>query len=629
MSDQSDREEDNMPSGVIDTSTEQDSDESETDQGDPSINGFFNMEAEESDSYDADEDEEDEEEDRYSYYGYPASFPQFSHLPPELRIAIWEAVDPYLKSKARVLPLHVVTKPPDIWETATLAYQTARARQLLAACRESRSIALPYYPDVIRIREGLGDVRFNSANDVILLHRAHQIKDIRVFGPWFGNVKYLAFEYPYTPLELYHSVNNLPDVCRNIEAIFQCFDASMLGHRLLDWSVSESSKQFYFNPSRGDAPNTLFCWPDTKLHKNFAECVGEDYVLQIPHLPPYSSVPVWPMALYSFDPDTLTTDLKLYGKVKRRHERSISRKAGSDSPLESSEASPNESSEGESFYESELDDYELDGFVVDNPSEGSEEPSEHEDSSDEDGGENNTGFNQDPDTFNGFSPIQDEPSDDESAGNLPNAAIINNDVESDEHSLSAAQSQQSRTMTQAGRRKRRIVSSDDEDNGEENSEETPREPRSRVQKRARVILSDSEGDEEGRGNSPVSETQGPSRLKQRAHIVLSDSEVDDEYGKEGEDEDSEDDENDEDGDDVTDDEDDEGGEERPVSKPVSLLARLRQFRSDVPVSPELESPKSSAEERDEEEQSEDEEEQGLSGAEFPDSAAEDYEEDGW
>ncbi|KAI1280176.1 hypothetical protein F5Y07DRAFT_356145 [Xylaria sp. FL0933] len=617
MSDQTDYEEDAIPSNAADISSEQDSDESGTEQGDSSIDGFFNMEAEESDGYGEDEHEEDEEdeEDGHSKYGRHVSFPQFSRLPPELRITIWEALDPHLRSKARVFPLHLVINPPDVWETALLASQTAPARRLLATCRESRSFALPYYPDVIPLRNGLGDLRFNGANDIILLKRAHHILDIRVFGPWFGSVKYLGFEYSDIPPELYSSKNSLSQVCQNIEAVFCCFNATFLGHRLLDWTVFDSSKQFYFGTSRSDEPDALYCWPDTKLHGNLAAPFSED-VLQFLYMPPSSSVPVLPMALYSLDADS-----KLYHKAKRRHERQISRGTGSDSPIESSSSS---SSEGESFYESEPDDYELDDFVVRSPSEGSEESSEHEDLADEEGGGDNAGFDPDPGTFNGFSPIQEELSDDEGTGNLPNAAITISDSESDEHHSSDAQpsQEQPRTATKAGRRKRHVLSSDDEDDGEETLHTRPR-----VKKRARVILSDSENDEEGSGNSPVSEKQGPSRLKKRPRIVLSDSESEDEDEMKDKSEDGEDDEDEED---VTEDEDGDGSEEeRPVSKPVSLLARLRQFRSDIPVSPERNSQNSSVEESDAEELSEDDEGRGLYDAEFPDSAAEDYEDDGW
>ncbi|KAI1421591.1 hypothetical protein F5Y12DRAFT_697024 [Xylaria sp. FL1777] len=613
MSDQSDREDD-MPSDGSDIPSEQDSHESETDQGDE----FFDLEADESDGFD--EDEEDEY-DRHADDGEHFSFPQFSRLPPELRAMIWEAVDPHLKSQGRVLDFHVVIDPVDLWESAILSQQTAPARTLLAATRESRCIALQHYPDAIQIRLGFGEVRFNSSKDIILLHRAHRLPDIGVIGRWCDKIKYLAFEYerfddPSDDPDVRPDLTTLPQKCKSVEAVFFCFEADMLRHRDLDWSVGETSKQFYINLPDVTPLEILYCWPDTKLHANFAERVGKDYMLQFPYMPTAGSIPIWPMAQFISD-----SAVSIINRVRRRRERNLRREAGSTSPVESSD-----SSEEEYFDDSELDDYVADDFVVTSTSEESEEEvGNSEDLSDENGYEGDVQLDQGLDVFIGFSPLQQEPSDDEGTGNLPNATILNHDLESGDHNLSDAQSpqEQPRPTTQTGRHKRYIVSSDDGEDGGNGGEGSTAPSHSRVKKRSRVVLSDSEGDEDRSENGAGYEAQGPSRLKKRARIVPSDSEDDEEGDNPNE------------GHkppgyrpDENEDEDDEDEEERPASKPVSLLARLRQFRSDVPVSPEGES-SNSAETWDEEQEYEDDEERRLSDAEFPESAAEDDEENGW
>ncbi|KAI0912722.1 hypothetical protein F4823DRAFT_580147 [Ustulina deusta] len=611
MSDQSGNEDD-LPSDVAEIPTEQDSGESETDQGD----GFFDLEADESDGHDESEDNEDDEDEYdHSNDGRHFSFPQFSRLPPELRAMIWEAVDPHLKSQGRVLDFYVIEA--DLWESATLSQQTAPARALLAATKESRCIALQHHPDAIQLRGGRGEVRFDSSNDIILLHCSHQIEDVRIIGRWCDKIKYLAFSHDRIvqsdPIEFFSALDSLPQVCRNLKAVFCSFDGCLLGDRKLEWSVSECPNQFYIEASEGF--KALYCWPDTERANFF-----DGYAQQLPDMPTISSrIPLLAMAQYTFN-----TGLALYHRVKRRYERSIRREAGSASPLESSD--------GESFYESESDDYALDGFVVDSSSEGSEESSNHEDLSDEDRDEDNARFDQDPDVFNGFSPLQEELSDNEATKNLPNATIVGYDLESGETHLSDAASseEQPRIIAQTSRRKRHIVSSDDAGNDEDGDEESTVKTHSRVKKRARVVLSDSEDDEDGSRNSARSQEEGSSRLQRRAPAVLSDSEdEEDERNNHNEghrplgykpDEDEDEDDEDED--------DDESEEGRPASGPVSLLARLRQFRSDVPVSPEGES-SNSAEEYDEEEQYEDDEKRRLSDAEFPESAAEDGEEDEW
>ncbi|KAI0458252.1 hypothetical protein F5B21DRAFT_460334 [Xylaria acuta] len=644
MSDRSDRNDD-LSSDVAGAPIEQDSGESETDQeGD-----FFDLEAEESDGYEEEEGDENEADDDYGHRSEHYSFPQFSRLPPELRTMIWEAVDPDLKSKARVLDFIAINNTGEdgdftLWESATLAQQTAPARTLLATHRESRRIALPYYPDTIQLRRGLGEVRFNSANDIILLRLPQNLgSDLHDLG--CSKIKYLAID---NGLESYPNPDRFPALDnppQGLEAIFYCFEAAALGHRILDWSVSESSKQFYVEtfeerPGLSEDFKALYCWPDTSLHTDFFDQVGLEYMVEFPEMPPVDSIPVWPMAQYSFD-----NGLVLYQKAKHYYERIVARR-------ENGSASPLESSEGESFYESEPDDYALDGFVVDSSSEGGEEASDdedddvndneprgsndHEDSFDGDNYEEGARFHQDLDDFNGFSPLQD-PGDDEATGNLMNVTPVVHDVESYEDHISDAPSAEEQPLVakQSSRRKRRIVSSDDESDGDDGVI-SPVEIHTRVTKRARFAVSDDEGDEDGSGTDAGPEVEGSLRSRKHARIILSDREDGEDDGHIH----SEGDQLPEHGLDSDEDEDDDGGteeeeedgeeedEEEPrASKPVSLLARLRQFRSDIPVSPQGESPVS-GEEYDEEERYEDEDERQLSDAEFPESAEEEGDQDG-
>ncbi|KAI0554859.1 hypothetical protein F4679DRAFT_525187 [Xylaria curta] len=612
MFNQSERDDD-LSSDVAGTPVEQDSNESETDEDEEG--DFFDLEAEESDGY-----EENEADDDYGRHSEHYYFPQFSRLPPELRAMIWEALDPDLKSKARVLDFIVIKRPLidrdfDVWEPATLAQQTAPARALLATCRESRRIALGHYPDAIQLRRGLSEVRFNSANDIILLRLPQDLRgsDLYGLGRWCNKIKYLAFD---NGLESYPTPRHLPalkDPPQGLETIFSCFDARTLGHRLLDWSVSKSSKQFYVEtfeeqPGLGEDIKALYCWPDTTLHTDFLGQVGSDYMLKFPEMPAIGSIPVWPMAQYLFD-----DGLALYQKAKRYYERNLGRENGSGSPLESSE--------GESFYESEPDDYVRDGFIVDSSSDESEEAGDDEDDGLEvnglSGSSDHEDSDQELDDFNGFSPLQNS-SEDEATGSL------RNDVSFEE---------QPRASNQSSKRKRRIVSSEDES---DDDDDVVMEVQSRVtSKRARFIHSDSESDEDGSRNDAEPGVEGPSRLRKRARIILSDSE-DGEDDKHTHDEGhqlpehslhgDEDDDDDEDG--GTEEEEGSDEEELRASKPVSLLARLRQFRSDVPISPGGESMSSSGE-QDEEERYEDEDEQQFSDAEFPESAEEDGGQDGW
>ncbi|KAI0401461.1 hypothetical protein F4802DRAFT_580331 [Xylaria palmicola] len=621
------------------------SDESETDRGDE----FFDMEAEESDGYGVQEDEGDVDE-RQHY-----SFPQFARLPPELRAMIWEAADPYMLSGARIFEVQAARQDGELqlWESATLARQTAPARAVLATCRESRRIAWAHYPDVVQLRGGRYQFRFKSANDIILIRglSPSALRNSR----WCGKIQYVAFEALPTIDEIWalHQAGLNPrDFLHgdnNIKAIFLCCESYDLKYVALGWTASESTKRFYlethYELQGVDAEEfkALYCWVEPTRDARFlgdllAELEGgmedpeRDYLeMLLSH-----GMPVGVMVGY-YD-----GELEVYDRLKYRYDRKLDREAGREDGSES----PVDSWMGDYLAESEADDYELDGFVVDSSPEASEESGGEEDdgvnahdsdvSNDEegslDGDENDevAQFEQDPGTFAGFSPLQ-ESSDGEGAGSSPHAdmSIANLDHASDASSIE----EQPPATTQSGRHKRRIVSSDDE-SGNEDGGVSATNIRPRAIKRARFVLSDGEDeedDEEAGGDDIGPEVEGSSsRSKKPTHIILSDSEDTDEErpndsrGRRPPTHNLIDEEEDNDDEEETEEEDEEEDEEAPrASKPMSLLAKLRQFRSDVPVSPGGGSPDSAEDDDDTENEDDDEGERRFSDAELPESAGED------
>ncbi|KAI0202137.1 hypothetical protein F4808DRAFT_421995 [Astrocystis sublimbata] len=627
MSDQSDPD-DGFPSSAAGSSIGEDPDESETDQE----GAFFDLEAD--DSHGDDEDGEDGEEDEYdaghNYGGISKScraqwsFPQFSRLPSELRGLIWEAFDPYMQFKTRVLDFNIVEYGGNVelWETVELDEIIRPSRKLLATSAESRHIALLHYPHVIQLRNGRGQVRFNN-NDIISLHmhRSAPTGDIfSVIQRCCHDAKQIAIDERLMSYSRSRELPLLDYLPTDLRTFFCCFEPDTLGRRRLEWSVSNSAKQFYSGIfEAGDEYfGSFWCWPDTTLHKDFRHQVGSEYMLQFEWMPDLGPIPVWPLASYG-----PFHDAGAYPRVKRYYEQRLNREDASDSSCES-----------------DLDEYALDGFVVDSSSEVEEDSdaegsdvdvdeaqgsigvieSSDEDEPVEDEPEENAKLDFDQDEFTGFSPLQDQ-SDDESTSNAVGATSAkpkHEDYASDSPSLE----EQPLAAKQSIRRKRRIVSSDEEDGGNDDEGENagPSNTRNRRTKRARLVVSDSEDDEGGSGSdASPGVKRAPNRIQSRRALLDSEDEETDT----GEDEDEDQDEDqDEDG--------DEGDEERPrVTAPVSLFAKLTQFRSDVPVSPEGDS-SISDEELDEDEQYGDEDERGSYDAEFPDSAGEeDGGQDGW
>ncbi|KAI1260314.1 hypothetical protein F5Y18DRAFT_260610 [Xylariaceae sp. FL1019] len=554
MSDESDSQ-DEMGSDVAEYE-DYESDSPEAEEGNPLVDD----EAEESDGYDHDDDEDedgyddDDADGKADFYHdrQPLSeFPQFARLPFELRAMIWELVDPYLRSPQRVMELNVVgSKETGLSPWAFLEQQTEPARTLLAVNRESRELALKYYPDVVKLGGRLGHVRYNKATDIVLMHIDLESSPVLHLKSWCDGIKYLGVD-----LTMWGgpppTLRSVPDGSDSIEVIFYCFGArdDMISRGQSDWVMSESTNTFMvetFEESPGvgeDLKHTVY-WPDLKgPDLPLDETIPFGFAIWPTAL--HGPCRVLPMAIFDFD-----ADRDSYRTLRNR----VAKQNGASSPVYSSD--------GTSVYESEADDYEIGDFVVNTPPEQSEDASDDE-------GEDETDVDAHPDTsllqvdsgddlensdeFNGVSPAHGDLGDEEETGEVPNAAFSSLEPESPREivTIPSSDDDEPQVPKQQVRGKRRIVFDDeDEESGADNgADESGMRTQPRPTKRARVLLSDSEEEEEMPGRS----------RKRRA--APADSSEDSSEGNEEVEE-----------------------EERPRS--MSLLERLRQFRSDNPISPE-------------------------------------------
>ncbi|KAI0835993.1 hypothetical protein F5Y06DRAFT_274959 [Hypoxylon sp. FL0890] len=468
----------------------------------------------------------------------PAFFPQFTRLPPELRARIWEYFDPDLKTKPRVFELILSLT---LGESACLADQTAPARAMLATHHESRALALKSYPDTLDLYGGSGILRYNSAKDLIYVLNDFRIfpKDMEAITSQMKNPSHVAVLYP---AEEAPHFDMPPHAKGKLRSLYFASDTSHdFKRKGLQWCVSDSVHSYYRQWIEEEAGiphvvETRYCWPDIDNHRGFAK----ENVRQ--ELFPIEGVEIWPMFEF-FGRDGLDLYHKIQDAVSTESERGDQWSSDTESEDESST---------EDEYESEgIDDATIDG---------DESLSEDEDDlvvqpdSEEDDASN----------FNGFSPLRDENQElslgeEVGVGNfssLEPESPIHVGSES-EHPASDAE-----PVVKASRRKRRIVSSDDEHESEDERNETA-QMSSRPAKRSRVVLSDTE-DEEDEVNKNNDEGV--------------------EHGREATDE-SEDNENSEE--EESDESEEEEEEEEPVkAKPMSLFEKLRQFRDEVPVSPD-------------------------------------------
>ncbi|KAI1820364.1 hypothetical protein F4861DRAFT_523270 [Xylaria intraflava] len=656
MSDQSDSEDQDFLGGAG-FLNERDSDASDSDR---EGNALIDLEAAESgdDDNDADDDaddiedqyydddDDDEDDEKKQYF-----FPQFSRLPLEIRTMIWEAVDPYLLSEARVFNFVLdgnfrKLQPIKMIESGNLSFQTAPARALLATNQESRRIALKHYPDVVPFRDCASDLRFRASTDIVHLGSVPDLQVALGFTHYARSIRYLALNTDPVSFPFSWGSEHPPAWSPNLKALFYCLSPMDLRGRHLDWAVAESSKKFILEikEEHYDPFKEMYCWPDVTRHKSFADSVSADYLAGFPELPPVPSVPTWPMALFNYD------DFRLYRQLKRKYGSGASQDDGSDESEYSSLSDlPSSSSESDNGF--------LDGFIVpdDGVMSGFEESSGEEiDGFDSDSGESSLpdeGHSQSgQNSYNfGLSLHSESTHDDEAEGNdLPDVTSDIPELLEDHVSEASSDEEQSYIEKAHRRLKRRIISSDDE-GGDGDGARSEAKSGSRLKKRSRVILSDDEDnddDDDGGGGGAVSELESSRRTQKRKRVILSDDDDNDNKGdgtgseeadyspvkkrarvlpsdQEDTKDDGEQPETDEEESEEQDD-DEEGGP--AFSKPVSLQARLRQFRSEIPSSPEEESLNSAEEDEEDEEDQEDEEEQELSDDEFPGSPDE-YEED--
>ncbi|KAI0886671.1 uncharacterized protein GGS22DRAFT_116325 [Annulohypoxylon maeteangense] len=520
--------------------------DSEESGSEDEANGFLDIEASESDGESDNGDNEDgilvDDDDE------PLEFHKFMQLPPELRARIWDFFDPDSKEKARVLKVvipnytHTV---PVIWESEFLEEQTAPSRAMLATHHESREIALRLNPDVFYLRSGGYSIPFNRERDIILLQtdpynrNNHDIRDILQS---LGNPRFVALEANFPLCEdeeeaLIYGYEGGPT------NILRCIDEYELPAQMMQWCVSDIANTYLVQLKEDFAgiphyTDTMYCWPDFKTSRELLvehNILGSDTERQ--------GLEWWPMIEFQ----NLMRFSKLQTAVATEGEW---RDKWDSSSVESED-------ETEDEYESEgIDDATID---------------DDEDSSEDEDGlivvQSNSDSEDDAaSTFDGFSPLQiaisEQNGEGIEVGNFsslePESPVPGTSADLHAHGLDHDSEQalsDEEPVQKTTRRKRRIISSDDEHDDEDEPNEEVKFP-SRPIKRSRVVLSDSEDEDEENEDT-----------KHDQKVV----------------------DGSEDGEDSEEQESDESDDEEPEpvkAKPMSLFEKLRQFRDEIPVSPD-------------------------------------------
>ncbi|KAI1339688.1 hypothetical protein F5Y15DRAFT_381725 [Xylariaceae sp. FL0016] len=471
-------------------------------------------------------------------------FPQFTLLPPELRALIWSFFDRDLTSDGRVFEFRSVALSYciELWENASLEQQTAPSKAMLATCCESRTLALKHYPDIFEYRGGKSVVRFNRSQDIIAIEEARSPLEVHdILLATREQVNFLALpitalkiiEYHFTGIKM--TIETLP------EGIYFYYNAEEIPSRDLQWISDDKSKSFLVQtfeeePGLGEDLEYMYCWADIRERHKWTE---HQRTLNKAFFQNSYGNKVAGMVRFNFEPGVAR-----YDKI-----RAAAIVEGNWDDKYSSSSS--EAEDLDSNLDSEPDEYENDGFIVDTESEEGAESSTEGDDQDEGDDVVSSGLlNDDASAFNGLSPLQDAGPEDEDVNEQPAPGFSSLEPESPSEG-ETHQPAHVVAVSRSKRLKRRIVSSDEEESDSEGKNLREVKQHSRPAKRARVLLSDSEEEEE-----EEEDNEGVARG----------SEVEEDNSRT-----------------ESSSEDDDESEEEPRKKPLSLLQRLAQFKSDNPV----------------------------------------------
>ncbi|KAK1760255.1 hypothetical protein QBC47DRAFT_366732 [Echria macrotheca] len=267
---------------------------------------FFDMEAlseseESEDSYDDHRDCDGMYEEKETY------FPQFTRLPMELRLKIWESFCPDLTAQSRVYDF-----PFNQNRFAEMIFvsQTQAARAVLAVHRESRTFALKSFPDTLeyyldqptvgRPTGRLCVLRFRKEKDIILLSNC-ETGSLRAGGslcesiPGFTDrICNLAIQprFFFTQEDIPRPPSDLFPLLKNVFCVVHHSHFSALSLR---WCASDQAKYSpvmrFWETEEGvpkQSYEQMYCWPDFEKHRQ--DCEKEiplDLMWRVVQLPNY------------------------------------------------------------------------------------------------------------------------------------------------------------------------------------------------------------------------------------------------------------------------------------------------------------------------------------------------------
>lgn len=507
---------------------------------------FFDIEAADSEDGESSEGESGSEASNGGEDVEPL-FPRFMYLPPELRRRVWEFFCPEVLGMPRILEFvwDMASKNQSISEGSSTENVTEASRALAAVNCETREIALRAFPEVLRLSDRRGEMRFSAYWDIVMLQHVRLAGTDQEWRPvprFSTEVYNLAINLDTLSDMPSNVVESLVTTFPNLRTLYPCFPLRDFEAET-KWVASDKVHRFTLRTVDDTAglmrqEERLYTWPDLLNHEEFAvDNVGPEFIklgkiwpiLEGDEALDEYPAEMWPMVEWTQDdPSEYDHDLDVgFGdEVPLGTQES----QGYDSDELDEFADPLGYASGEMDSEEDLDRYEDDFVVHDGLVEYDEENSDDlEGESGAEGTDEEHGHPtfdhpgaytlEAPAEFSDLEPDSeeetrgaggqesgDEESDESGARRVPvrsrprRAVISEDEDEGDEDDKESSDEDGDVRQASARNPTQHTVISDDEDEDEDGSVQAPTERnRSRTQ---RTVISDDE-DDNGAGQARV------------------------------------------------------------------------------------------------------------------------------
>lgn len=221
----------------------------------------------------------------------------FLNLPGEIQIAIWEQFCPSLAAVQWICEVHLdrsesghkhgVPDEDQEWHVKMVNPQDSIMR-MLCICRQTRSMVLRRFPDLIGAGEAVSVLRFNAKTDIVLLSVNFNydyvpvpcLRRFLVESRFGSKIAHLALDQQSIVVMLFALVSQpampIGDFFPAVQAIYFCMRDHLCDPGLIQWCLSDKACTVELDRRGGtvggaNQKSRTFSWPNLHQHGNWAQ----------------------------------------------------------------------------------------------------------------------------------------------------------------------------------------------------------------------------------------------------------------------------------------------------------------------------------------------------------------------